>query len=78
MVGVVNRISGAVCEVATCVVVAAFSEYVTVIPGDPALKDERHDVDVALCSRHENQFQQDGLARIVTAYGDQIVPLVRG
>jgi hypothetical protein len=35
MLGVLNRIPGAKCEVGPCLVDAAFTEYVTVIPWDP-------------------------------------------
>jgi hypothetical protein len=52
---------------------AAFTENITVILGDPALKHERHHVDIVLCQRHEERFERDGLAGTITAYGDQVV-----
>jgi hypothetical protein len=73
MIGVHNRLPHVVCEVGTCFVQAAFTEDITVIPGDPALKHERHHVDIVLCRRHEERFQRGGLTGIVTAYGDQIL-----
>jgi hypothetical protein len=73
MIGVVNRIANVVCEVGTCFTVAAHTEYVTVIPGDPNLRNERHQIDIALCQRHDSDFQQNGLVGIVTAYGDRVV-----
>ncbi len=72
MMGVFNRLPHAVCEVGTCFVAAAFTEEITVVPGDPALKDERHWIEV-LCRRHETEFQEGGLVGTITAYGDQIV-----
>lgn len=72
MQGVVNRIPNAICEVGTCFTVAAFSEYVTVIPGNPDLRNERHQIDIALCRQHETAFQQSGLIGTITAHGDQV------
>ena len=46
MTGLLNRVPGVKCEVGTCFVQAAFTEYVTLIPGDPALEHERHQVDI--------------------------------
>jgi len=73
MIGVLNRIPNVVCEVGTCVFPASFTEYVKVIPGNPALRHERHEIDIVLCSQHDRQFELDGLAGVVTAYGDQIL-----
>jgi len=73
MNGVQNRVPHVICEVGICTIEASFTEWITVIPGDPRLKDERHKIDIALCDGHEEQFQRTGLAGIVTAYGDQIV-----
>ena len=73
MIGVQNRLPGTrVCEVGTCYFTAAFTEYVNVIPGDPALRDQLHDTDVVLCQRHDEEFQANGLMGVVTAYGDTI------
>jgi len=52
---------------------AGFTEQIRVIPGDAAFRDKQHDIDIVLCRQHDEQFQQDGLVGIVTAYGDQIV-----
>jgi hypothetical protein len=73
MTGVVNRIPGVVCEVGTCFVTAAYTEYVTVIPGNPDLRNERHQIDIALCGRHDAEFEATGLRGRITAYGDEIV-----
>lgn len=73
MIGVFNRLAGTKCEVGTCFLDAAFTERIRVIPGSPALRDERHDIDIVLCRHHDDQFGLDGLVGIVTAYGDQIV-----
>jgi hypothetical protein len=72
MIGVVNRLPGVVCEVGNCNFTASFTEYVSVIPGAPALRDERHDIDVVLCQRHDEEFQANALMGVVTAYGDTI------
>jgi hypothetical protein len=72
MPGISNQVPHLVCEVGTCFAQAVFIEGITVIHGDPALKHERHHVDIVLCHRHEERFQQDGLTGIVTAYGDQV------
>jgi hypothetical protein len=73
MIGVLNRLPGVKCEVGTCFSDAVSTEFVTVIPGDPALKDEHHNIDIVLCRPHEEQFRRDGLAGVVTAYGDEVV-----
>ena len=74
MIGVQNRLPGArICEVGTCYFAAAHTENVNVIPGDPALRDKRHNVDIVLCAFHDDHFHRDGLVGVVTAYGDQIV-----
>lgn len=70
MLGVLNRVAHVVCEVGTCFVEAAFTEYVHVIPGDPALRNERHQIDIVLCHEQENEFQRSGLLGTITAYGD--------
>jgi hypothetical protein len=73
MIGVQNRLPGMrVCEVGTCLMAAGFTEQIRVIPGDPALGDQRHDNDIVLCQRHDEEFQTSGLVGIVTAYGDTI------
>jgi len=72
MIGVLNRVPGAKCEVGTCFVDAAYTEEVTVIPGDPSLRHERHRMDVALCQCHGDQFRRGGLIGTLTAYGDRI------
>ena len=41
MIGVPNRVPHVVCEVGTCFVEAAFTEHITVIPGNPDLRHER-------------------------------------
>jgi hypothetical protein len=51
---------------------AGFTEQIRVIPGDPALRDQRHDNDIVLCQLHDEEFQINGLIGIVTAYGDTI------
>lgn len=73
MTGVHNRLAGVICEVGTCCVRAAFTEFVMVIPGEPDLKTERHHVDIVLCQRHESEFQDSGLLGTITAYGDEVV-----
>jgi hypothetical protein len=73
MLGVTNRLPHVVCEVGTCFTVATCTEYVTVIPGNPALRNERHAVDIVLCQRHDSDFQLSALVGIITAYGDEIV-----
>ena len=77
MVGVMNRLPHVVCEVGTCFTAAAFTEYITVIPGDPALRDERHQIDLVLCHRHDADFERSGLVGVITAHGDEIVERVR-
>ena len=77
MVGVYNRLRGVKCEVGTCFTDAAFTEFITVIPNDPALKSERHNIDVVLCRHHDEQFQAIGLDGIMTAHGDTITETVR-
>ena len=72
MLGVLNRLPHVVCEVGTCFTAAAYTEYVTVIPGNPDLRNERHQIDIVLCRQHEMEFQQSGLRGTVTAYGDQV------
>lgn len=72
MIGVLNRLPHVVCEVGTCFTTAACTEYTSVIPGDPALRDERHQIDIVLCQRHDSDFQRNGLVGTVTAYGDKI------
>ena len=74
MIGVHNRLRGVKCEVGTCFLDAGFTEYVLVIPGDRDLSHERHNIDIVLCYRHDQQFSRDGLSGVVTAYGDEIVP----
>jgi len=77
MNGVFNRLPGTKCEVGTCYLDAAFTEHIRVIPGNQALRDERHDIDIVLCQRHDEQFRRDGLVGTVTAYGDQITERVQ-
>lgn len=72
MTGIHNRLPDMICEVGTCFKRASFSEWVTVIPGDPALRHERHQIDIVLCHQHEAEFQESGLLGTVTAYGDQV------
>ena len=72
MVGVINRVPNVVCEVGTCFTVAAFTEYVFVIPASSDLRDQRHQVDIVLCHQHEDEFQQSGLIGTITAHGDEI------
>jgi hypothetical protein len=55
-----------------CTWTATHTEYVSVIPGDPALRHERHDIDIVLCRKHDEEFQRSGLLGVVTAYGDEI------
>lgn len=73
MVGVLNRVPHVVCEVGTCFTTAAFTEYIIVVPGDPALKNQRHAIDIVLCRRHDSEFQRNGLTGVITAYGDEIM-----
>ena len=73
MIGVRNRVSHVVCEVGTCTWRATHTELTTVIPGDPRLQNERHFIDVVLCQRHDEDFQENGLIGTVTAYGDTII-----
>jgi hypothetical protein len=77
MIGIVNRLPGVVCEVKTCFVTAIHSEGVVVIPWDPTLRHERSVIDIVLCQRHDEQFQQDGLVGTITAHGDEIAERVR-
>lgn len=72
MIGVTNRVSGVICEIGTCFVRATHSEDVVVIPWDPALRHERHTIDIVLCQRHDQQFQVDGLLGAMTAHGDEV------
>ena len=73
MTGVFNRLPYVVCEVGICTWRASHTEYVEVIPGDSALKHERHTIDVVLCQRHDADFQRSGLVGVITAYGDEVV-----
>ena len=73
MLGVQNRIGKVVCEVGECCWTATHMEYVTVVPWDGDSERERCDIDIALCRRHDQQFQQHGLIGTITAYGDQVV-----
>ncbi len=77
MIGVMNRLQHVVCEVGVCTWTATHTEYVNVIPGDPALRHERHAIDIVLCRRHDEQFQRSGLVGVVTAYGDEIAEIGR-
>lgn len=72
MIGIYNRLNGVPCEVGTCLWTATHTELVTVIPGNPRLKDERHAIDVVLCQRHDETFGENGLIGVVTAHGDTI------
>jgi hypothetical protein len=72
MIGILHRLPHVVCEVGTCTWRANHTEYVTVIPGDPSLKDERHRIDVVLCQRHDEEFENNGLMGVITAHGDTI------
>ena len=72
MVGVINRVPHVVCEVGTCFTVAAFTEYVTVIPSNPDLRDQRHQIDIVLCHQHETEYQRRGLVGTITAHGDEV------
>jgi len=67
-----NRLPHVVCEVGTCFTTAVCTEYITVIPGNPDLRNERHPIDIVLCHRHDADFQRDGLVGVITAYGDEI------
>jgi len=73
MTGVVNRIPNVICEVGTCTWSATHSEYITVVRWNGDRVRERCEMDIALCQRHDAQFQRDGLVGTVTAYGDQIM-----
>jgi len=73
MTGILNRIPGVKCEVGTCFAEAVCAEFVAVIPGEPALRDERHHIDVALCRPHDDILRRGGLIGALTAYGDRIV-----
>ncbi|HUD98255.1 MAG TPA: hypothetical protein VMR62_01685 [Bryobacteraceae bacterium] len=75
MIGVLNRLPHVVCEVGTRFAGTAFTELVTVIPGDPARKTERHLVDMVLCQRQESESKDTELIGIVTAYGEKVVGL---
>ena len=77
MIGIVNRLPGVVCEVGTCFVTAIHSEDVVVSPWDPTVRHERRAIDIVLCQRHDEQFQQDGLVGTITAHGDEIAERVR-
>jgi hypothetical protein len=59
MPGVMNRLPHVVCEVGRRFTMAAYTEYVTVIPGNADLRDERHQIDIALCHRHDQRFSTD-------------------
>lgn len=73
MIGVMNRVSQhVICEVAPCTWKATHTEYVTVIPSDPRLRNERHAIDVVLCWRHDHEFNLNGLDGVMTAHGDTI------
>lgn len=72
MLGIANRLSHVICEVGTCSWIASHTEFVTVIPGDPSLRHERHFIDLVLCRRHDEQFLRDGLVGTITAHGDEI------
>jgi hypothetical protein len=73
MIGVINRLPHVVCEVGDCYVEAACTEYITVIPSDPVLQDERREIDIVLCRCHDARFEQNGLVGTITAHGDQVV-----
>jgi hypothetical protein len=73
MIGVMNRVSHVICELAPCTWRATHTEYVTVIPGNPALKHERHAIDVVLCWKHDDEFHANGLDGVTTAHGDTII-----
>lgn len=68
-----NRIPGVKCEIGTCLWDAAFTEHVIVIPGNPDMKHERHYIDIVFCRCHDEEFELNGLAGRITAYGDEIV-----
>jgi len=68
-----NRLPHVVCEVGACFTAAAYTEYVTVIPGDPDLRNERHQIEIVLCRQHDAEFAVNGLHGIITAYGDEVV-----
>lgn len=72
MIGVPGRVPHVVCEVGTCFVEAVFTEHITVIPGSPDLRHERHQIDIALCRQHDADFEESGLVGTITAYGDEI------
>ena len=72
MIGTQNRLAHMICEVGTCFKQASFVECVVVIPGNPALRHERHQIDIVLCHQHEDEFQKSGLLGTFTAYGDQV------
>lgn len=73
MIGVHNRLPHVVCEVGSCFFPATHTESITVRPGDPALKDELHEIDIVLCQLHDRAYQTHGLIGTVTAYGDEVV-----
>lgn len=72
MIGIHTRLPGVKCEIGTCLVEAAYTENIIVIPGSRALRNERHSIDIVLCRRHDDQFNRDGLSGTITAYGDEI------
>jgi hypothetical protein len=77
MIGVLNRLPHVACEVGTCFTTAACTEYITVVPGNPDLRNERHQIDIVLCQRHDSEFQRNGLVGVITAYGDEVAERVR-
>lgn len=77
MLGVMNRLPHVVCEVGTCCWTATHMEYVAVVPWNGDSERERCDIDIALCSRHDQQFQLDGLVGTITAYGDRVLEHLR-
>ena len=70
MVGVLNRVPHMVFEVGTCFVEAAFTERISVIPGDLALRQERHQI--VLCDQHGADSKKSRLLGTITAYGEQV------
>jgi len=63
------------CQIGTCfeTAVGVHCVYVMTAAIPP---DGPFEVDLALCQRHLNQFDLDGLKGVLTAYGDQIVSVV--
>jgi len=49
MIGLLNRLPHVVCEVGICTWTATHTEYVTVIPDNLKLKNERRSIDIVLC-----------------------------